>query len=82
MGGEDAGDASGEEDGEEEASCGDSQALSWIASHGADAAKVADGLGVTEAELLGLSSLESGWGAGPYVVAVTRQNGTISGVRP
>jgi RHS repeat-associated protein len=42
------------------------QKLDWIAAHGKDAAKVAGELGVTTAEILGLSALESGWGASRF----------------
>jgi RHS repeat-associated protein len=40
---------------------------SWINAHGADASAVASPLGTTEADVLGLSALESGWGSGPFV---------------
>jgi len=49
--------------------CTDSQALNWINLYGSDSAQIANGLGVTEADILGLSSLESGWGQGPFVKA-------------
>lgn len=39
----------------------------WINAHGADAASVAKSSGTTEAEILGISALESGWGTGPFV---------------
>ena len=35
---------------------------SWIDAHGKDAASVAKPLGITEADILGLSALESGSG--------------------
>jgi RHS repeat-associated protein len=41
--------------------------LDWIAAHGADAAKAGIQIGTTEAIILGLSALESGWGTGPFV---------------
>jgi len=44
------------------------QKLDWIAAHRDDAAKVARELGVTTADILGLSALESAWGKGPFVV--------------
>jgi hypothetical protein len=42
--------------------------LDWIAAHGAEALTAANRIGSTEAIILGLSALESGWGTGPYVV--------------
>src|SRR4051812_49186232 len=42
------------------------QKLDWISAHMDDAAKVAQELGVTPAEILGLSALESGWGTGRF----------------
>jgi RHS repeat-associated protein len=42
--------------------------LDWIVAHGADAATAAAQIGTTDAIILGLSALESGWGTGPYVV--------------
>ena len=44
------------------------QTLDWIAAHGADALTAANNIGTTEAIILGLSALESGWGTGPFVV--------------
>ena len=42
--------------------------LDWISAHGADAATAGAKIGTTEAIILGLSALESGWGTGPFVV--------------
>jgi hypothetical protein len=42
--------------------------LNWIAIHGADALTAANKIGTTEAIILGLSALESGWGTGAFVV--------------
>lgn len=39
----------------------------WISPHGADAAAVAKSVGTSEANILGISALESGWGSGPFV---------------
>ena len=45
---------------------GNAKKLDWIAAHKDDAAKVAKELGVTTADILGLSALESAWGDGPF----------------
>ena len=42
------------------------QKLDWINAHLTDATKVAGELGVTAADILGLSALESGWGNGRF----------------
>jgi RHS repeat-associated protein len=43
------------------------QKLDWIDAHRSDADKIANELGVTTADILGLSAIESGWGGGPFV---------------
>ncbi len=42
------------------------QYQAWIDAHGADSASVATSLGINEGEILGLSSVESAWGAGRF----------------
>lgn len=39
----------------------------WINANGAAATSVASSVGTTEANILGISALESGWGTGPFV---------------
>ena len=43
------------------------QAINWISQHGADAAAAAKTIVSTEAIILGLSAVESGWGGGDFV---------------
>ena len=50
------------------------QAISWISQHGVDAAAAAKTIGSTEAFILGLSAVESGWGGGDFVTG-TYNNG-------
>ncbi len=45
---------------------GNAQKLDWIAAHRSDAEKVAKELGVTTADILGLSALESTWGTNRF----------------
>ncbi len=53
------------------------QALNWIAAHGTDAANAAAKIGVTEAFMLSLSAIESGWGAGPFVSGQDSSGNTV-----
>jgi RHS repeat-associated protein len=56
--------------------CGNKQCCKYIQDHGSDSATVASGLGLPgpdgEAEILAVSSIESGWGLGNFVVAGNR----------